>query len=83
MGNAEPSWSRNLTSTIIIVWFAALAAAAVLAGLAVDPRSATALPTYADKERKECGYCHVNPAGGSILNAKGRNYKANGYTFRN
>jgi hypothetical protein len=82
MGNSEASWSTNITSTIIVAGLGALAAAVLLAGLAVAPQPATALPTYAEKERKDCRYCHVNPAGGSVLNGNGRAYQANGYTFK-
>ncbi|HEX7578278.1 MAG TPA: hypothetical protein VF430_09605 [Verrucomicrobiae bacterium] len=72
----------NLTRTIIIGGSAALAAAVLLAGLVVAPRSATALPAYAAKEGKACAYCHANPAGGGPRNAKGQQYEANGHTFK-
>jgi hypothetical protein len=68
--------------TVILAALGGVSATAVLAGLAVMPQSASALPTYADKERKDCGYCHVNPAGGSVLNAKGREYQTNGRKFK-
>ena len=66
----------------IIVGTLGLAAVALLAGLVVAPRSATALPAYAQKEGKPCGYCHVNPAGGGVRNAKGKQYEANGHSFK-
>jgi len=72
----------NLTKTIIIGGSAALAAAVLLAGLVATPRSATALPAYAQKEGKACGYCHVNPAGGGERTAKGKQYEANGHKFK-
>jgi anaerobic selenocysteine-containing dehydrogenase len=50
--------------------------------IVVAPRAAIALPTYAQKEDKPCGYCHVNPEGGSVRNAMGRQYEANGHTFK-
>jgi hypothetical protein len=59
-----------------------LAAVVLLAGLAVAPQSATALPTHSQKEHVACGYCHVNPAGGGVLNAIGKQYEANGHTFK-
>ena len=61
---------------------AASMAAVLLAGLVAAPRSATALPAYAQKEGKPCGYCHVNPAGGGERNAKGKQYEANGHKFK-
>jgi hypothetical protein len=80
MAKTEPSWVR-LASTVTIA-ASSLLAAALLVGFAIHPRAAAALPTYAEKERKQCGYCHVNPAGGSVLNARGRAYEANGYSFK-
>jgi hypothetical protein len=82
MDNADATRPRNLTSTIVIAGSGVLGAVIVLSGLAITPQSAGALPTYADKERKECGYCHVNPAGGGALNGNGRQYEANNYTFK-
>ena len=76
MGNAEALRSPSLTRIIII------ATGVVLAGLALTPRSAAALPTYAQRENKPCGYCHVNPAGGGDRNAIGRDYEENGHTFK-
>ncbi len=66
----------------IIAGSLGLAAFALFAGLVVAPRSATALPAYAQKEGKACGYCHVNPAGGGERTAKGKQYEANGHTFK-
>jgi hypothetical protein len=54
----------------------------VSAGLVVAPRHATALPAYAQKEGKPCGYCHVNPAGGGPQTDKGKEYKENGHKFK-
>jgi hypothetical protein len=72
----------KLTRTIIFGGSAALAAAVLFAGLVVTPRSATALPAYAQKEGKACGYCHANPAGGGERNARGKQYEANGHSFK-
>jgi hypothetical protein len=72
----------KLTRTIIIGGSAALAAGVLFAGLAIAPRSATALPAYSQKEGKPCGYCHVNPAGGGERNAKGKQYEAKGHSFK-
>ena len=82
MENAKVSTSPSLTKTIIVAGSCALTAVVLLAGLIVAPRSAAALPTYAEKENKPCGYCHVNPQGGRVLNATGRQYEANGRTFK-
>jgi hypothetical protein len=82
MENAKLSRSPNLTKTIIIGGSAALAAAVLFAGLAVAPRSASALPAYSQKEGKACGYCHTNPAGGGPRNARGQQYEAGGHSFK-
>jgi hypothetical protein len=82
MQNARVSTSPSLTRTIIVGGSAALAAAVLFAGLVVAPRSATALPAYAQKEGKACGYCHSNPAGGGERNAKGKAYEAGGHSFK-
>ena len=82
MGNAEPSRSPNLMKAIIIAGSGALAAVVLLAGLAVAPQSAMALPTYAQREHLDCESCHVNPAGGSIRNAIGKQYEENGHKLK-
>jgi hypothetical protein len=82
MGNTDALMSPNLTSTIIIAGSIALAAVVVFAGSAAAPQSAMALPQYAIKEHTDCGYCHVDPDGGGARNAKGKNYEANGHTFK-
>jgi hypothetical protein len=82
MGNTKLSRSPSRTKTIIIAGSGAPAAAVLLAGLAVAPQPAKALPTYAEKEHKACEYCHVNPAGGGVRNAVGKQYEANGHRFK-
>lgn len=52
------------------------------ASLVVAPRHAAALPAYAQKEGKPCGFCHVNPAGGGDRNATGKKYEAGGHSFK-
>ena len=52
------------------------------ATLVVAPRHAAALPAYAAKEGKPCGFCHVNPAGGGERNATGKKYEAGGHSIR-
>jgi mono/diheme cytochrome c family protein len=59
----------------------ALAVAAVIGGaltIAV-PKSAQALPAYAQQTGKACGACHQNPAGGGARNAYGDAFAANGH----
>jgi len=76
------SRSPALSTSIIVGASAVLAALILLAGSIVAPRSATALPAYAQKEGKPCGFCHLNPAGGGERNARGKKYQANGHTFK-
>jgi len=84
MKTAEMSRSQDLARRIIVGGSTALAAVILIAGsMIVAPRSATALPAYALKEGKPCGYCHANPSGGRELNAVGKQYVANGHTFKN
>jgi hypothetical protein len=71
----------KLSKSIIVGASGALAAGVLLAALVAVPRPATALPAYAQKEGKACGYCHVNPAGGGARNAKGQQYEKNGHKF--
>ena len=82
MKTAEVSTSPNLTRSIVVGGSAALAAIVLLAGLIGAPQSAEALPAYAQKEGKACGYCHANPAGSGPRNAKGQQYEANGHSFK-
>jgi hypothetical protein len=67
---------------IIIAGSGALAAVVLLAGLAVAPQSATPLPTHAQREHLDCESCHMNPAGGGIRNAIGKQYEENGHKFK-
>ena len=72
--------SRSYRTAIV----AGLAVGVVVAvtALVVAPRNASALPAYAAKEGKACGYCHANPAGGGERNATGKKYEANGHSFK-
>jgi hypothetical protein len=56
-------------------------AVALMVGLAAFavPRSAGALPAYAQQTGLACGRCHVNPAGGGARNAFGKAFAANGH----
>jgi hypothetical protein len=40
-----------------------------------------AKPEYARKEKKQCGYCHTNPAGGGARNPRGVFYAMHNHTF--
>lgn len=42
---------------------------------------ASARPEYADRERKDCVYCHLNPQGGGERNERGLYYAAHGYSL--
>jgi len=66
----------------MIVGLAVAAAFGMAATVVVAPKSASALPAYAAKEGKPCGYCHVNPAGGGPRTAKGKQYEAHGHSFK-
>jgi len=59
-----------------------LVALALLASAVFDASPANALPAYAQKEGKPCGYCHVNAAGGGERNATGKKYEAGGHSFK-
>jgi hypothetical protein len=68
---------------IIVAGAGALVAGIVSAVVLVGAsQNAQALPAYAAKEGKPCGYCHVNPAGGGPRNARGKQYQANGHKFK-
>jgi hypothetical protein len=76
--------TSKATRTKIIAGLGALAVGIFVAAAAVivAPRHAEALPAYAQKEGKACGYCHVNPAGGGDRNAMGKKYEAGGHSFK-
>ena len=75
-------WALNFMRTVIVVGSTTVGALALLATLIIAPQPVNALPTYAQKEGKPCEYCHVNPAGGGVRNAMGRQYEENGHTFK-
>jgi hypothetical protein len=56
----------------------AMALLVALAAFAV-PRSAGALPAYAQQTKLACGRCHVNPAGGGERTAFGKAFAVNGH----
>ena len=60
---------------------AAAGAVVLIVGLATfaGPRSAGALPAYAQQTGLACGRCHVNPAGGGARTAFGNAFAANGH----
>ncbi len=43
--------------------------------------AANAFPAFAQKEKKPCSYCHVNPGGGGRRNAAGIWYDKHGQSF--
>jgi tetratricopeptide (TPR) repeat protein len=61
---------------------AALAAGGLAVALSFAPEVVFALPVYAQKEGKPCGYCHVNQASGGALTPNGRSYQADNHTFK-
>jgi hypothetical protein len=81
MRDAGISFTSSVLRTKIVTGLAigAFVAATTLVGV---PRDAQALPAYAAKEGKACGYCHANPAGGGPRNARGQKYEANGHKFK-
>src|SRR5207248_10615416 len=55
---------------------ALFAAAATFAAVA-----AQAKPEYARREKKNCAYCHTNPAGGGARNFRGMYYATHNHSF--
>ena len=49
--------------------------------LAPDPREAAARPPFARREKKACGYCHINPRGGGARNRTGLLYARHEFSF--
>ena len=84
MRGAGISSTSSAARTAMITGLATLAIGLVVAAasLVVAPRHAAALPAYAQKEGKPCGFCHVNPAGGGDRNATGKKYEAGGHSFK-
>jgi hypothetical protein len=83
MRDAVVSGSSTATrkTTVAVLATLGLGMLVASAGLVVAPKHAAALPAYAAKEGKPCGYCHVNPAGGGARTDKGKAYEANGHKF--
>ena len=61
--------------------FAIAIAALAVGGLVTIavPKSAHALPAYAQQTGKACGACHKNPAGGGPRTSLGEAFAANGH----
>lgn len=47
--------------------------------VSIGSREANATAAFAGQTRQACAACHVNPAGGGKLTARGQKFKANGY----
>lgn len=62
---------RTLILFVVVSMVAAL-------GLLLRPTPGTALPDYASKTGQVCATCHVNPAGGGTLTARGQAFAAIG-----
>ncbi len=62
-----------------------LAFGVILAAIVVSTGlyEAQARPQYAQKEGKQCGFCHTNPGGGGNRNYRGTFYGANSLSFTN
>jgi hypothetical protein len=83
MRTANRSIKVTALRVTVLAGIGALVAGIIAAAaLVAVPQKAQALPQYAAKEGKPCGYCHVNPAGGGPRNAKGKEYEANGHKFK-
>jgi hypothetical protein len=72
---------RKLISIAAAVGGCISVAALALAMLTFASAPTQATPAYAAKEKKACGFCHVNAAGGGERNAAGKKYEANGHKF--
>ena len=49
--------------------------------LVIGASSANARPEYAAKEKKDCSFCHINPAGGGERNSRGKYYAKNNHSL--
>ena len=63
----------NLERLVPIVALVGVIAALLML---VQPAPISALPDYATKTGQACGVCHVNPAGGGALTARGAAFAA-------
>jgi glycine/D-amino acid oxidase-like deaminating enzyme len=81
MTDTRNSRSLRVAATIVLAGATGLAAAVLLAAaaLTVAPRTAEALPQYAQQTGLPCAQCHVNPAGGGKLKPFGQRFKAKGH----
>jgi mono/diheme cytochrome c family protein len=69
----------NLIAAVTVGSISVSALALAVVTVASAPAQAT--PAYAAQEKKACGFCHVNAAGGGPRNAAGKKYEANGHKF--
>jgi len=69
---------KNLVLAFVIsaTALAAITSIGEVAGI-LAPRTAQALPIYAQRTGLPCGQCHVNPQGGGPRTAFGRAFAAN------
>jgi len=72
---------RKLSSIAAAVGGCISISALAIAIITAASAPSHATPAYAAKEKKACGFCHVNAAGGGDRNAAGKKYEANGHKF--
>jgi mono/diheme cytochrome c family protein len=75
----HPEGSSGYKSMILVTCAGALAVTALVAMVTLTPRSAEALPAYAQQTGKACGACHKSPAGGGALTSAGKAFQARGH----
>jgi len=72
---------RKLSSIVTAVGGCIVVSALTVALITASSAPSHATAAYAAKEKKACGFCHVNAAGGGERNAAGKKYEANGHKF--
>jgi hypothetical protein len=84
MRNTKVAYIFISKTGVLLAGVAGLTAAVIVgaATLTLAPRSAEALPAYAQQTGLPCGQCHVNPAGGGDLKSLGKKFQANGHKLK-
>jgi len=77
--NTFDHFSAKFGKVLLGVVFSAIAVFILAAVAKLGTGEANATEVFSRQTRLPCAQCHVSPAGGGKLTAKGQQFKANGY----
>lgn len=69
----------SIKLSMLLIGAAFFGIAVFVVTASIGSQQARATPVYAGQTGRQCGYCHVNPAGGGKLTTRGQRFQARGH----